>query len=67
MVAGLVSGLERLAVDDLLLVQDERAGHAAESTAAVAQDVATDVVHGADVGAAEEREAIGEKGVSKEK
>lgn len=65
MVASLVGGLERLAVDDLLLVQDERAGHAAESAAAVAQDVAADVVHGADVGAAEEREAVGEKGVSK--
>jgi hypothetical protein len=67
LVACLVGGLERLAVDDLLLVLDERARHAAEGAAAVAQDVAADIVHSADVGAAEEREAVGEKALAKKK
>ena len=58
LVASLVGGLQRLAVDDLLLVLNKRAGHAAEGTTAVAQNVSADVVHGANVSAAEEGKAV---------
>lgn len=63
LVASLVGGRQSLAVDDLLLVLNKRAGQAAEGTTAVAQDVSADVIHGANVGAAEEGEEPGKTAV----